>query len=174
MKMFIAIFFLLVGGNVLAEKYIPGNSINTGVADIYGVEFLEKEHVLTNDSSAVSSSVIKTDLYVLDRQSNSGIRARREALVSSIQLSSTKKIFVAEEIDVYGRVGVYNYQIEKLANRYADQNNPSFHWGKIGKETAPIASIGVEAKPFQHFSFRAEYQRAGSATASSLSVLYKF
>ncbi|MGB2580697.1 MAG: hypothetical protein WBC83_03305, partial [Minisyncoccia bacterium] len=102
------------------------------------------------------------------------MRASREMLLSAIQLSVAKKISIDDEIDVFGRVGVYNYQIEALARRHSSQNNLVFPWGSVGRATAPIASIGVEAKPFQHFSFRAEYQKAGSATSSSLSVLYRF
>lgn len=156
-----------------AEGYLP-NKINIGVIDFFETESFEKEQGITSVSEVVSSSIIKTDLYTKDNRTYANMRERREMLLSAIQLSVTKKISVDDEVDVFGRVGVYNYQIEALARRHSSQNNSVFSWGRVGRETAPIASIGIEAKPFQHFSLRAEYQKAGSATSSSLSVLYKF
>ncbi|HBH71397.1 MAG: hypothetical protein UU88_C0001G0002 [Parcubacteria group bacterium GW2011_GWC1_42_11] len=156
-----------------AEGYLP-NSVKIGIIDSLEAESLEKEQRITNSSEGVNSSIIKTDFYTKNHREYADMRARREMLLSAIQLSVTKKISVDDELDVFGRVGVYNYQIEALARRHSSRNNLSFPWGSVGRETAPIASIGIEAKPFQHFSFRAEYQRAGSATSSSLSVLYKF
>lgn len=175
MKMFFTIIFcLLTIGSASAEKYLPNNAINMRVSDIYGIELLEKERVFTSGSDVMSASFIKTELHAKDDSSHPSIRARREALVSAIQISTTKKVSVDEETNLFGRVGIYNYQIETLAKRYADQNNPTFHWGKISKETAPIASIGIESKSFLNFLFRAEYQIAGSVTAGTLAVLYNF
>lgn len=156
-----------------SEGYLP-NSIGAGIIEDYSTESFEKEKVITNGSNVVNSSIIKTDFYTKDHSSYVDLRARREMLLSAIQLSVTKKVSVDDEIDVFGRVGVYNYQVETLARRHASRNNSNFPWGSIGRETAPIASIGVEARPLHFFSFRAEYQKAGSITSGSLSVLYKF
>lgn len=169
----IGILLLALPAYGYTDEYLP-NSINLGIIDFLGAELLEKEKVITSVSEVVSSSIVKTELYTKDNRAYANMRTQREMLLSAIQLSVTKKISIDGEIDFFGRVGVYNYQIETLTRRHSSRNSSVFPWGSVGRETAPIASIGIEAKPFKHFSFRAEYQRAGPATSSSLSVLYKF
>lgn len=160
--LFVLFLVMPVYGHALDEPFVYGlqqtvlvkkataTSINTGVG-VANFRMTDDDNLYTE-----KCSYQKTILYFSDKLSASG------------------NVSVNNYTNLFGRIGMYNYQIERFTRNHPSKDNVVLFYGDAGKMTTPVVSVGVEAKPFQNFSFHMEYQKTTAISVGSVAVIYKF
>lgn len=97
----------------------------------------------------------------------------REAKMTSGQLSVLGKLPVNDWIDVFGRVGVYEYKINTVEKILFPQNLYLAEEG-VEKGRIPMASLGLDVKPIKKLNVRFEGTKTGKVTVGWVGLVYKF
>lgn len=98
---------------------------------------------------------------------------QREADVSATQLSAMWKVPVSDYVDVFGRVGLYDYNVKTTAKILLPGTSIFLAEESEISGTAGMASIGFDAKPLQKITVRVEGQKTGKVSILSVLFVYK-
>lgn len=98
---------------------------------------------------------------------------RREADVSAAQLSALWKVPVSDYVDVFGRVGLYDYTVKTTAKILLPGTSIFLAEESEDRGTVPMASIGFDAKLLKKVTVRIEGQKTGVVSIFSVLFVYK-
>lgn len=103
----------------------------------------------------------------------SNLVLRREADVSATQLSALWKVPVSDYVDVFGRAGLYNYNIKTTAKILLPGTSIFLAEESEERGTVPMASIGFDANFLKKLTVRVEGQKTGAVSILSILFVYK-
>ncbi|KKT38265.1 MAG: hypothetical protein UW27_C0003G0013 [Parcubacteria group bacterium GW2011_GWA1_44_13] len=98
---------------------------------------------------------------------------RREADVSAAQLSALWKVPVSDYVDVFGRVGLYDYNVKTTAKILLPGTSIFLAEESEDRGTVPMASIGFDANFLKKLTIRVEGQKTGVVSIFSVLFVYK-
>lgn len=123
-------------------------NIGVGVVDIGG--------------SPVDFGTLPTNITIL-----------REGDISATQLSALWKIPASDYIDVFGRVGLYEYNVKTTAKILLPCTSIFLAKESNERGIAPMASIGLDANFLKKATIRVEGQKTGVASIFSVLLVYR-
>lgn len=98
---------------------------------------------------------------------------QREADISATELSALWKVPVGEYVDVFGRVGLYGYNLKTTAKILLPGTSIFLAEEIEETGTLPTASIGFDAKLWKKLAVRVEGQKTGKVSIFSLLFVYE-
>lgn len=137
-------------------------------AYLWGAHFSTSLAIKNVDVGIVIISGTPIDFGVLP----ANLVLQREADVSATQLSVLWKVPVSDYVDVFGRVGLYDYNLKTTAKILLPGTSIFLAEEIEETGTLPMASIGFDARLLKKLAVRVEGQKTG--TVSILSILFVY
>ncbi|HAS84626.1 MAG TPA: hypothetical protein DCS23_00925 [Candidatus Yonathbacteria bacterium] len=119
--------------------------------------------VINVNGSAVNFNALPANIFV-----------RQDADVTASQLSALLKLPASDYVDIFGRVGFYEYNVKTTTRILLPDTSTFLADESKYRGTTPMISVGVDAKFPNKISLRFEGQRTGAFSIFSAILVYEF